>query len=506
MELSDLWKKLSPDVLNFLLRRETIRTYILKKGEEKLYKDFVIDNNDNRPRRVQEGRYLILKNLLHTVNKAISDGRVASSVSKAIIGNFVGKVLLNEEDRAGHFFREHGVYPPAFLTISPSKRCNLFCKGCYASSSAGNAETLPYDMFNRILEEKKRLWGSHFTVISGGEPLMYRDGSRTLFDILEANQDQYFMMYTNSTLISKEAARKMAKLGNITPAISVEGFEKETEERRGKGVYQMILRSMANLREVGVPFGVSITATKNNVDALLGDRFTELYFGKLGAIYGWVFQYMPIGRSYTTDLMISPEQRLALFEKEQKMIKESNLFLVDFWNGGPYSNGCISAGRPGGYFYIDWNGNVAPCTFFPYYVSNMYEIYRENKTLNDVLFTPYFDSIRTWQNNYGYTQAPDKVENYIVPCIIRDHFKEAYSRVLQFKAKPMDDNAAQALDDKGYHQRMIAYGEYSKILTQPNWEAEFMDARESTVSPGSPVTPDTAKQEAEEPAELVEHV
>jgi MoaA/NifB/PqqE/SkfB family radical SAM enzyme len=473
MELNRLWKKVPLDLLNFLVRRDSVRRILLKKGEEKLYADFVRKNADNRPPRVQEGRYHMLRNLLHAVNRAISDGRVSSSVSRAILGNFVGKILLNEEDRSGHFHRRFGLWPPAFLTISPGKKCNLLCTGCYASSSAGNAEKLDYKTFNRILAEQRSLWGSYFTVISGGEPLLYKDGNKTLLDIVRENREQYFMMYTNGTLITKDTARRMADLGNITPAISVEGFERETDERRGKGVYRTILRSMENLKNAGVPFGISATATRKNVGSIMSDEFTELYFRRIGAVYGWIFQYMPIGRSFTIDLMITPEQRLALFQKEEEMIKKSNIFLVDFWNGGPYSVGCISAGRPGGYFYIDWNGNIAPCTFYPYYLSNVNDLYRENRTLNDVLFSPYFASIRSWQNEYGYTQPPGKVDNLIVPCIMRDHFPAALDRVKRYGAKPMDENAAAALKDAGYRRRMTEYGKTTKALTQKHWEAEF---------------------------------
>jgi MoaA/NifB/PqqE/SkfB family radical SAM enzyme len=419
----------------------------------------------------------MLKNLLHTVDAALSDGRISPGVFRAITDNFVGRILLGEQDRTREFVDAHGIYPPAFLTISPTKRCNLFCTGCYASSSAGSAETLKFDVFNRIIREKKELWGSHFTVISGGEPLLYKDEGKTLFDILEQNQDVYFMMYTNSTLISKDVARRMAELGNITPAISVEGFEQETDNRRGKGVFKKIMTAMDNLTEVGVPFGVSVTATRHNVDIIMSDEFTDFYFKRKGAVYGWVFQYMPIGRSITIDLMITAEQRLALFQNEQRMIRESNIFLVDFWNGGPYSVGCISAGRPGGYFYVDWNGNMAPCAFFPYYLANVYDLYREDKTLNDVLFSPYFESIRSWQNEYAYTCPPDKVDNLIVPCIIRDHFENAHKIITKFNAKPLDENAASALEDEEYRKRMAAYGKEVKALTQGVWESEFMTPR-----------------------------
>lgn len=473
MTFETIWKRLSTEALDLLLQSEFVRTVALKRAKKSLYDNFVVLNPENRPPAVQEARCLMLSNLLHTVNAALSDGRIAPNVRKAIIGNFIGKILLGEADRTLNFSKEHRMSPPAFLTISPTKKCNLFCKGCYASSSAGNAETLKYEVFDRVIKEKKDLWGSHFTVISGGEPLLYRDGNRTLFNILEDNQDVYFMMYTNSTLITKETARRMADLGNITPAISVEGFERETDNRRGKGVFKKIMQAMDNLVEFGVPFGISATATRENVDVIISPEFADFYFRQKGAIYGWIFQYMPIGRSYTIDLMITPEQRLELFKSEQRMIRESNLFLVDFWNGGPYALGCISAGRPGGYFYIDWNGNMAPCAFFPYYLSNVYDLYKENRTLNDVLFSPFFESIRKWQNSYGYAQPPEKVDNLITPCIIRDHYGEARKVLDEFNPTPLDEQAAEALRDPEYMDKMREYGKTVKRLTQPLWDEEF---------------------------------
>jgi len=61
-------------------------------------------------------------------------------------------------------------------------------------------------------------------------------------------------MYTNGTLIDKKMAKRMADLGNVVPQVSVEGFEKETDARRGKGVFKKILRAFENMREAGVPF------------------------------------------------------------------------------------------------------------------------------------------------------------------------------------------------------------------------------------------------------------
>ncbi len=82
------------------------------------------------------------------------------------------------------------------------------------------------------------------------------------------------------------------------------------------------------------------------------------YFDECGAVYGWIFQIMPFGRAKGLDLMVSPEQRLAIVPAHPAFDKDRKLFIADFWNSAPVTDGCISAGKPGGYFYIEWNGNV----------------------------------------------------------------------------------------------------------------------------------------------------
>ena len=170
--------------------------------------------------------------------------------------DFVAKTI-KDDLKHGEFEKKHGFKPPGFVTISPGKRCNLRCAGCYAGSSDASAPALSFEVWDRMMEEKKKLWGSYFTVISGGEPLLYRSDGKDLFDIAKKHSDNFFLMYTNGTLIDEDMAGRLADAGNITPAISVEGFEKETDERRGKGVHKKILRAFANLRNVGVPFGIS---------------------------------------------------------------------------------------------------------------------------------------------------------------------------------------------------------------------------------------------------------
>ncbi len=71
---------------------------------------------------------------------------------------------------------------------------------------------------------------------------MWKSKGKTLLDLVERQPDDYFLVYTNGTFIDDETAARMRQLGNVTPAISVEGFEAETDARRGKGVHRQIVK------------------------------------------------------------------------------------------------------------------------------------------------------------------------------------------------------------------------------------------------------------------------
>jgi MoaA/NifB/PqqE/SkfB family radical SAM enzyme len=329
---------------------------------------------------------------------------------------------------------------------------------------------MDYDVLSRMLWDKHREWGSNFTVISGGEPLMYKDGDRDIFTLFNEHPHNYFLMYTNGTLINEENARRLAEAGNVTPAISVEGWEKETDERRGKGIFKQVIKAMANLRKYGVPFGISITATRYNAETVMSDEFMNYFFDQQGAIYGWIFQYMPIGRSYSVDLMVTPEQRERMLDRELDLIYNQDRFIIDFWNGGPLSLGCISSGKPGGYFYIDWDGNIAPCVFVPYAVDNLYDIYRRGDTVSAPLQSAFFQNIRRFQNNYLGWRTEKPTKNLFMPCPIRDHHSFIRKLLEKYEVTPLDEEAEAAIHDDEYHRRMEDYDRRLHQRLDPKWQ------------------------------------
>lgn len=461
-------------VLKGLLSNTTGREYLLKKLDDAIYRQVVLKNSKGRPRKVQEDKYNMLMAMAVSVFRNIDRGIISRNIAYKTLDSLVKGALLHSGADAERKFKEkYGFAPPSFLTISPGKACNLRCKGCYAASGA-NPEKLSFDVFERIVREAHDFWGSRFIVISGGEPTIYKHDGKTVFDLYEMHPDMYFLMYTNGTLIDKNMAKRMAELGNITPAISVEGYEKETDERRGKGVFKKVLTAMDNLKEFGVPFGISITITRYNATLLMKTEFYEYYFEELGATYAWLFHYMPIGRQISLELMPTPEQRVSLYWKWREMVRERRYFVADFWNSGVVSDGCIAAGRPGGYLYIDWDGNVMPCVFVPYYVSNINEIYANGGNLNDAIITPFFEKIRKWQFEYGY-KYQSTPNNWLMPCMIRDHHAEFRAIADEVGVKPEDENAKAAFEDPDYYKGMVNYDNRLKEISEPIWKEVFIE-------------------------------
>jgi MoaA/NifB/PqqE/SkfB family radical SAM enzyme len=424
------------------------------------------------PRAVRMQRIAMGRALVRSIAGLFSGGQGKPAIEDAWIQRVLPGLMKNVKGMGAiweSFHQQFGRKPPAFLTISPTRNCNLACTGCYANSVVAPEDTLDFDVFERILEEKKTLWGSWFTVISGGEPLMYRSQGKTIFDIFERHPDNFFLMFTNGTLINEENARRLAAAGNVTPAISVEGYEEQTDARRGKGTYARILAAFENLRRHGVPYGVSVTAFRENASVIDG-TFFDRYTRSLGALYVWIFQYMPIGRQQTLDLVITPEQRLKMYRDSWEAVSQKKIFVVDFWNSAEASEGCISGGRPYGYMYIDWHANLTPCVFVPYSPVNIADYYREGKTLNDGLQHPFFKAIHAWQKDYSLDRKPDEKGNYLTPCPIRDHYADMLKMLKDYKPRPIDASSEEALRDENYQKGMAEYDKQLSELLDPIWE------------------------------------
>jgi MoaA/NifB/PqqE/SkfB family radical SAM enzyme len=463
-----------------MVNQKHLRKLLARKFDDYIYKSMVNDGSQDL-KSVQIRRYQFLSAMLQCLIRNMDKGYVSSEIVKKIIWVFVQNNLVREDQSynlaAENFEKKYGELPPTFIVVSPTQRCNLNCTGCYANSTAKAAATIPYPYVDRVIGEAHDLFGCRFITISGGEPFIYKSEGKTLLDIFKKYNDTFFLVYTNGTVIDDKVATELAETANVTPAISVEGFEKETDNRRGPGTFSKILSTLERMRQVGVPFGISVTSTSKNVDVLLSDEFYDYYFQQLGACYMWQFQLMPQGRAKDEmDLMVTPARRLQLFRKWEELLEKRRYCLADFWNSGVLARGCIAYGRSGGYAYVDWHGDVTPCVFIPYSVDNIYDLYRNGKTLADALFSEFMKNGRKWQKEYGLDNWR-RPHNWLMPCSIRDHYEIFRRSVLPSNVKPEDDKAKEALESDEYFEVMRNYDMQLENLTKRIWQSEYLNVQ-----------------------------
>lgn len=458
------------ELYRFMIENRLSRKALFSIVGRRLYRELVVENAAGRPLRVQELKHAYMMALFHGFDRAMTRGYVSKRVTERLLDTVLENVIVNEKNPVGP--GEH----PLLLVVSPTGRCNIACEGCYAASDTASGPGLSFEIFDRIVTEKRKLWDSHLTIVSGGEPFLWRDAGRGLLDLAERHPTEFFMVYTNGTLITNDAAERMGELGNVSPALSLEGFEAETDERRGPGVFKKILEAFENLRRYGVPFGISVTPTRKNWDVVTSDRFIDFCFEAQGAVYAWCFQYMPIGSKPDMELMLTPENRLEMLRRTNHIVRDKKVLFADFWNSGIVSYGCISAGRPGGQLYIDWNGDVMPCVFVPYAVDNIHSVFERGGDLNTVLEAPFFQRIRAWQEAHGFTQPAEKVQNWLLPCPIRDDFEYLRKAALETNARPVNEAAADALRDPGFCRHMTESAERYGLLSGRVWEKEFAES------------------------------
>jgi len=272
--------------------------------------------------------------------------------------------------------------------------------------------------------------------------------------------DMYFMTYTNGTLLDQETVDELARLGNVAPAISVEGFRAETDRRRGDGVYDRLRQSMERLQKAGVIFGISVTYSRENAELVSSQEFLQHYIDA-GALFGWYFMFMPVGKDPDLALVPTPQQRLDFGKRVAGLRRRLPIFLADFWNDGPAVDGCLAAGRR--YLHIVNSGRVEPCVFAHFGVDNIRE-----KTILQAANSPFFRSIR---ERFPYNEKL----NLMRPCMIIDNPQVLRDAVTEHIALQGHEHSEDIVRDAGVVQWMDRYAAEFARLADPEWERTIQD-------------------------------
>jgi MoaA/NifB/PqqE/SkfB family radical SAM enzyme len=344
---------------------------------------------------------------------------------------------------------EHGIANfPYLLVLSPTNRCNLQCRGCYASGY-GLADSLPLPLVKRILGECEDL-GIFLVVLSGGEPFVY---PHTL-DLIEQYPHVLFHIYTNGTLITSQVAERLSRMGNVIVVISIEGFQGNTDQRRGAGVFEEILTAFQRLRQSKVPFGTSTTVTRQNLEEVISSPFLNFLVDQ-GALVNYYFMYVPVDGNGDFSSMLSPRQRDRLRAALRDIRGTTPLLVIGFWNDGPYVRGCIAAGRR--YFHVNARGDIEPCVFTHFATDNV-----NDTTLLQAIKSPLFTDIRA-------RQPYDS--NHLCPCMIIDSPWVARDLIQTHGARATHPGALSIYNEQ--YDRLLDFAQEYRCIAERAWQEEW---------------------------------
>lgn len=365
--------------------------------------------------------------------------------------NFVGNATwygIPKREKQGE---KYDAKIPYTILISPSMRCNLRCTGCYAANYS-KKDDIPFEEVDRLIKEARDL-GVYYIIVLGGEPFF----NEYMLDIYEKYDDVFFTPFTNGTLFDEKLADRLAKLGNVMPMFSLEGFKEETEGRRGDGVFDAVMKGMDLLREKGIPFGVSSATSRNNVDVVTSDKFIDMIIEK-GARLIWYFMFMPVGDEPVKDmdLMLTPEQRLKLGKRTREIRMTKEIFPIDFFNDAPYVGGCI-AGKY--YCHINSKEDVEPCIFSHFSTTNV-----KGRPLVEVFQSAYFKELRKRQpyNN-----------NLLMPCPMIDNPNQIREIVKVTGAKPTHPSAELMVKDPEFMKKLDNLASEFEGYAEKEFQDEF---------------------------------
>ena len=316
---------------------------------------------------------------------------------------------------------------PWLILFDPTSACNMKCKGCWAGTY-GHKYNLSFEDMDKIIREGKEL-GVYLYMLTGGEPLVRKDD---ILKLAKKHNDVEFSIYTNSTFITEDFCKEVAKLGNIAFQLSIEGTESTNDGRRGKGHYNNVMKAMDLLHKYGILFGGSICYTSANVEAVTSDEFLHMLADK-GMRYSFFFHYMPVGNNAVLELLPSVEQRKYMIKRIRELIgKDCDLMLfpMDFQNDGEYVGGCIAGGR--NYFHINSNGDAEPCVFIHYSNANIHD-----SSILEILQSPLF---------MAYHDGQPFNRNHLRPCPMLENPELLKDIVKKTKAHSTDLESPEEVD------------------------------------------------------------
>lgn len=264
--------------------------------------------------------------------------------------------------------------------IGTTNGCNMRCKHCYMAAGKNPLETIDLDKTVRIVKGLNKIYGNLEIVVSGGEPLTYKN----IYSLLEQIKDNYIILFTNGSLITENNAAIIAECCNEVQ-ISFEGITPEYYGLvRDIEKYEAVLNALRLLKEHNVKIVLAVT--------LLPDTMIDIQKNLIGFVKS--LDYNNIEVRINDDIEISGNAESLDITKQSKidsneiviqMIRELDRIGCSIQNNDIRNTRFTNCGI-GTSVVINYDGKVYPCHKFSDYslsdTSSIEQIVEHFNTVN----------------------------------------------------------------------------------------------------------------------------
>ena len=267
------------------------------------------------------------------------------------------------------------LFPP-FLFIALTDACNLRCRGCWIHARPDRRELSITDV-QKIIDSGRSQYAGFYALL-GGEPFLWNRNTpkptnsttmasppdseniaeAPIFTLLRQNRNCYFQIITNGMFLDEPTVQRLAECGNVTPLVSIDGPAELSDARRGPGSFDRAEAGCRRLGEAGLLYGVAITITGENLDAVLCDEFIEYWLARRAG-YLWYYIYRPVGDDPAPELAVPRERMIEIRRRLLQLRRRHAIVIIDtYWNAAGEAL-CPAALGMG--FQIQPDGSISPC-------------------------------------------------------------------------------------------------------------------------------------------------
>lgn len=201
--------------------------------------------------------------------------------------------------RARFFGRKAPLQTVLFIT----DKCNLRCKHCSVYGSAGYRQR----KFEDILEDMKESYklGSRFIDLEGGEPTLWKEGDKTINDIIDAAMAMGFFSVTVTT----NAQQDFSWIHPNSIWVSMDGVGEYHERVRGEGTFAKLEQNIKNSGKKHICVNMVVNSLNwESLDAAMEYAKANEAIEQISVNFHTPYP----GTEY---LMLAPEKKVELIDK-----------------------------------------------------------------------------------------------------------------------------------------------------------------------------------------------